>query len=264
MKIAVFGLGEAGSLISADLVAAGVTVSGYDPADVNTPIGVNRVAYPTETVLGADAVIALTQGAEAIGAIEQALQEIPSKALYADFSSNSPGIKQQLAAIAAQRGLDFSDIALLGTVPGKGLSTPALASGTGAGRFVALFTPLGMQVDKISDVAGEAAMRKLLRSVMMKGLAGCVIEAMRAAEKAGCQEWLWRNLADEITRADERLLSRLVRGSGTHAARRLHEMEASLVMLQEFGIDHAMTTGTVENLRRIPQIGLPKIPLLPD
>lgn len=264
MKIAVFGLGEAGSLISADLVAAGVRVSAYDPAEVATTEGVRRSAQAAEAVLDADAVIALTQGSESITALEQALQHIPQQAFYADFSSSSPGNKQRLAEIAAKRGLDFADIALLGTVPGKGIKTPALASGTGAERFVQAFSALAMPVSKVSDCAGDAAMRKLLRSVMMKGLAGCVIEAMRAAEKAGCAEWLWGNLADEITRADEKLLSRLVRGSGPHAVRRLHEMEASMAMLEELGVEPLMTRGTVENLRKIPQQGLPEIPVLAD
>ena len=39
-RICVFGLGEAGSLIAADLAAAGVEVHGYDPAGVATPPGV--------------------------------------------------------------------------------------------------------------------------------------------------------------------------------------------------------------------------------
>ncbi len=264
MKIAVFGLGEAGSLISADLAAAGAFVTGYDPAKVATPEAVSRVDTPTQAVPGADAVIAITQGSEAIGAIKQALAEVPANAYYADFSSNSPGAKMILAELAASRTLDFIDIALMGTVPGKGLGTPALASGSGVKRFVKSFSDLGMPVSEVSEVAGDAAMRKLLRSIMMKGLAGCVIEAMRAAEKAGCAEWLWGNLADEITKADERLLSRLVRGTGTHAARRLHEMEASLAMLKELGVDDVMTRGTVENLRRTPQQGLPHIPVLPD
>jgi 3-hydroxyisobutyrate dehydrogenase-like beta-hydroxyacid dehydrogenase len=121
-----------------------------------------------------------------------------------------------------------------------------------------------MPVNQVSEQAGDAALRKLLRSVMMKGLAGCVIEALRGAEQAGCAEWLWDNLADEITRADARILSRLVRGSGPHAVRRLHEMEAALAMLQELGVEPIMTRATVENLRHIPQQGLPQIPLLPD
>jgi 3-hydroxyisobutyrate dehydrogenase-like beta-hydroxyacid dehydrogenase len=264
MKISVFGLGEASSLISADLAAKGESVVGFDPARVPTPQGVARVDDPAQAVQGADVVIAITQGSEAIVAIRQALNDIPTNALYADFSSNSPRVKVTLADIAAGRSLDFVDIALMGTVPGKGIRTPALASGGGVKRFVAAFSELGMPVTEVSETAGEAATRKLLRSIMVKGLAGCLIEAMRAAEKAGCAEWLWNNLATEIATADESLLTRLVHGSTIHAARRLHEMEASLAMLEELGVDDVMTQGTVENLRRIPRQGLPWIPELED
>jgi len=264
IKIAVFGLGEAGSLIAADLVARGLQVSGYDPAAVKTPEQVKRVDQPAVAVADADFVIALTAGADALTAINQALAQIPRNALYADFSTNTAAAKRQMAAIAAAHGMRFVDIALMGTVPGRGLRTPALAAGDGATRFVESFAGLGMPVSSVSEQAGDAATRKLLRSVMMKGLAGTVIEAMRGAEKAGCADWLWSNLAEEITRADARLLSRLVRGTGQHAARRLHEMEAVASLLIDLGVEPVMTRATVENLRRMPEEGLPPIPDLPD
>ena len=115
----------------------------------------------------------------------------------------------------------------MSTVPGKGLRTPALAAGTGAAGFVRVFSALGMPVTMVSNNPGDAAIRKLLRSVAIKGLASVVIEAMRAAERTGCADWLWANLAEELTRADAAFLSRLVRGTGRHAVRRLHEMEAA-------------------------------------
>ena len=264
MKIGVFGLGEAGSLIAADLAAAGQEVTGFDPADVETPAGVTRVANPTGAVLDAEVVIALTAGADAREALTQALDQIPVQAIYADLSTNTAGEKQELARLASGRGFEFVDIALMSTVPGKGLRTPALASGRGAARFVSLFTPLGMPVTAVSERPGDAATRKLLRSVVMKGLAGTVIEAMRGAEKAGCAEWLWSNLADEITHADAVLLSRLVRGTQIHAVRRLHEMEASMALLRELAVEPLMTRGTVESLKKVPEEGIPDIPVVAD
>ena len=50
MKIPVFGLGEAGSLISSDLVSAGGDVWGYDPANGATPGGVVRLDTPAAAV----------------------------------------------------------------------------------------------------------------------------------------------------------------------------------------------------------------------
>jgi len=260
LNVAVFGLGEAGSLISADLARGGARVTGYDPADVKTPEGVIRFDNPAETVSNADVVMGLTAQADAIEAISQALDAIPPTAMYADLSTSSAALKKRLADIAQTRQLDFVDIALMMMVPGKGLRTPALASGTGAERFVRCFQPLGMPVEAISDEPGDAATRKLLRSVMMKGLASLVIEAMQAGHAAGCAEWLWQNLVEQLTVADEKMLSRLITGTGTHALRRLHEMETSMVLLQELGIEPIMTRSTVQSHKQVLKYGVPTVP----
>lgn len=263
LQIAVFGLGEAGALISADLAAGGATVAAFDPASVPTPLGVTRVDNPVDAVNRADVILAITSEADAVEAIGQALDAIHGATLYADLSTSFPGVKRELAAVAGSRKFDFVDVALMAMVPGNGLRTPALASGPGATRFVATFKPLGMPVEAISDSAGDAATRKLLRSVMMKGLASVVIEALRAGHAAGCADWLWKNIADQLTVADESVLRRLVSGTGVHALRRLHEMKASLALLNDLGIDPVMTRSTVESHQQVLDHGVPSIPQMP-
>ena len=256
----IFGLGEAGTIIASDLVAAGISVHAYDPAPVSTPAGVSRFEEPNQAVDGVDVVIALTASADAAAALAQSFEHLPPNALYADFSSGSAGLKRQLAEKMAQRNIDFADIALLAVVPGKGIRTRALASGTGADRFVEAFSPLGMPVESLGGKAGDAATRKLLRSVFMKGLAAVIIEAMTGAEQVGLSEWLWHNIVSEVTQADEQLLRRLVEGTELHAERRGHEMEASAALLRELDVEPLMTDSTVENLRKIMAEGLPAIP----
>ena len=80
MRIAVFGLGEAGSLIAADLVSAGVSICGYDPAPVKTPPGVARFDNPIDAVKNADVVMGITAQADAEHALRQALEAIPATA----------------------------------------------------------------------------------------------------------------------------------------------------------------------------------------
>jgi 3-hydroxyisobutyrate dehydrogenase-like beta-hydroxyacid dehydrogenase len=258
--VAIFGLGEAGSLFAADLSKLGIQVNAYDPACVETPANVKRYAKPGDAVTGAEVVLALTGGADAETALTQAIDEIPKTALYADLSTNSAAAKNTLADIAASRRLQFVDVAMMTTVPGYGLRTPSLASGEGASRYVELLGDLGVPVERVSEMPGDAATRKLLRSVIVKGLAGLLIEAIRAAEKAGCSEWLWENFARQFEIGDEDLLVRLVKGTEKHAKRRLHEMEACAALLEELGIDPLMTRGTVENLRRVPAEGIPDVP----
>ena len=260
MRFTVFGLGEAGSLIAADLATAGQAVRGYDPADVTTPAGVERFDDPHAAVAEADVVLALTAAADAPTALRQALDEIPGTAIYADVSTSSAAVKRMLGELAAARGLGFADVDLMSIVPGNGLRTPALASGPAAAALEAVLAPLGMPIEAVGEQAGDAATRKLLRSVVIKGLAALLIEAMHAADAAGFAGETWQNLVDQFAAADGPFLRRMVEGTAPHAVRRLHEMEAAAELLADLGVDPVMTRATVEHLRRVPTEGLPRLP----
>ena len=154
----------------------------------------------------------------------------------------------------------FVDVALMTAVPGHGLRTPSFVSGSGAERYAATLRPLGVPIEVVGERAGDASTRKLLRSVTMKGLAAIVIEALHAAERAGVAEWLWDDLVAEMESADAALLERLVHGTGVHARRRVHEMEASAALLTSLGVDPLMTRATIESLRRVAIEGVPDVP----
>jgi 3-hydroxyisobutyrate dehydrogenase-like beta-hydroxyacid dehydrogenase len=262
LRIAVFGLGEAGSNIARDLAERGLDMHAYEPRSVATPLGVNRHIDPSAAVTGVDAVFAFTSSADASGALEQAFDAIPTSALYADFSTASAGVKQKLAQRCALIGLKFADVAMMSPVPGKGMYTPMLVSGSGADQFMELFVPAGFVVEHSGDIAGTAATRKLLRSVVIKGFAALVIESMHAANAAGLGEETWDNLVEQFTAADGAFLRRIVEGTGTHSLRRLHEMEATAELLDELGVDPLMTGSTLESLRRVNRgWTLPDLPL---
>jgi 3-hydroxyisobutyrate dehydrogenase-like beta-hydroxyacid dehydrogenase len=260
VRVAIFGLGEAGSLFAADLTSLGVEVAGYDPAPVATPPHVRRVEDPNLAVVDVDLVLAMTAAADAPVALEQAITSISSGTVYADVATGSASLKASLAARAAEHGILFADVALMAVVPGNGLRAPALVSGPGAERYCDLMAPFGIRLETVGEVAGAAAARKLLRSVFMKGWAAVIIEAMRAGEAAGDADWLWRNIVGEIDAAGPELVARLVAGTGPHARRRLHEMEASAALLVELGVDPIMTRSTVESLRSVLTDGLPGLP----
>lgn len=262
-RIGVFGLGEAGSEIARDLAQAGTDVHAYDPADLATPSGVVRHDDPETAVSGADLVLAVTASADAAMALGQALHAMPGGTIYADMSTSSPELKLRLARVASNAGIDLVDVALMSTVPGKGLRTPALVSGPRAGNFVSVMRPLGMPVEAAGDRVGQAATRKLLRSVVMKGMASLIIESMRAAEAAGLAEETWENVISQLADADEALVRRLVSGTGPHALRRLDEMEAAVELLSSLGVDPTMTSATVASLRRVAINGLATLPQLP-
>jgi 3-hydroxyisobutyrate dehydrogenase-like beta-hydroxyacid dehydrogenase len=235
LRIALLGLGEAGSEIARDLVAAGADVRGYDPRPFSVE-GVQPRGSEAEAVADADVVLSVNSSHDAMTALENALPALAAGTLWADLNTASPGLKKALADRAAERDVPVVDVALMSPVPGKGLRTPMLVSGETADRYAELFAGLGADVAVQPGPVGTAISRKLLRSVFYKGLAAAVVEALRGAEAAGCADWLRGNIAAELAGFDERTLDRLVDGTHTHARRRADEMDAATEQLRELGV----------------------------
>jgi 3-hydroxyisobutyrate dehydrogenase-like beta-hydroxyacid dehydrogenase len=250
-KVAVLGLGEAGSVIAADLAEAGLKVDAWDPQPKCVPSGVNLTPTDQAAINGATVILSVNLAAVAADVARSALPALTQNQVYADLNTASPQTKREIAEILQSSGVLFADVALLAPVPGRGLRTPALVSGSGAQRFHDLLAPYGMPVTILDDQAGSAAARKLVRSVFMKGLAAVVIECLEVAERLGCEEWTREQLLTVIR--DERLIDRLVEGSRTHAARRVHEMEAVAELLTEIGVAPSMTHATIERLKKLTE-----------
>jgi 3-hydroxyisobutyrate dehydrogenase-like beta-hydroxyacid dehydrogenase len=245
MRTAVLGLGEAGRRYAADLAAAGWQVTGYDPAPLATPAGVRRAASLAEAVGQAELVLGLTGARFAVPVAEQAAADLPGQACYADFNSAAPAAKREVARALAGTGAEVADVAVLAPVPRLGAATPLLVSGPGADRVAAAFREVGAEVDVLAEPVGAAAGRKLLRSVFMKGLAAVVLEAVSAGAAAGCEDWVRAQMAAELGEHGPALVERLITGTKTHAARRLHEVEASRDYLAELGVRTSVCEATL-------------------
>jgi 3-hydroxyisobutyrate dehydrogenase-like beta-hydroxyacid dehydrogenase len=250
LTVAVLGLGEAGSLLASDLLAAGVTVRGYDPA-VPATGGIVQTGSEAEAAEGADIVLSVNSAKAAVDALRTGAPGVHGRAVWTDLNTASPGLKQQLAEIAAQRAITFADVAMMAPVPGRGLRVPMLACGDGAERLAAMLRPLGASVDVMAAPAGVAAGRKLLRSVFFKGMSAAIVEALAAGEAAGCADWLRQNIVDELTGADETTVDRIVKGTYQHAVRRTAEMEAATEMLTELNVPPSIADASRAVLQRI-------------
>lgn len=255
MRIAVLGLGEAGAIYAAGLVAAGCEVRAFDPVAASTPDGVDRRAEPEDAVDGAEVVLSLVGAVAAERAIGSVRDALTPSTVFADMNTGAPEQKRSLAATAEQAGAPFVDAAIMSPVPRAGLHTPLLASGTGAERFVEVVAGWGVPATYVGPEAGSAASLKLLRSVFMKGLAGLVFESLAAAERTGDASWLRAQIAAELGPDGEALVGRLVDGTRQHAARRVHEMEDVRRLLDGIDSPGWMTDGTLHWLHRIAEEG---------
>jgi 3-hydroxyisobutyrate dehydrogenase-like beta-hydroxyacid dehydrogenase len=250
MVVAMLGLGEAGGTLRADLRAVdGVTVRGYDPIAATAP----DVASAADAARGADVVVSLVTAAQAHAALESVLPVLGEGQLYADLNTSGAALKRELAQRVQPTGAAFADVALMAPVPGSGLRTPMLASGGGAEAFAARLRPLGAEVELGGVQPGDAAQRKLLRSVLWKGMSAVVLEALAAARAADCEPWMRDQIVTLFESADGALADRMETGSRTHAVRRMHEMEDVAAQLRELGVQPRVSEASVAWLRDLTQ-----------
>lgn len=234
---AVLGLGEAGSEIATDLLAAGATVRGFDPRDDRPPPqGALRCRSEAEAVEGAGVVLSVNSAHDAATALRNGITSLAPDALWADLNTASPRRKHDLESIARGEGRTLCDVAMMSPVPGRGVRTPMLVSGPGSEVFAGVMRPFGTPVEVVEGPPGAAAERKLLRSVFFKGLAAAVTEALAAARAAGLEGWMREHLRAELDATDASAVDRLERGSIIHARRRAEEMAAAADLLDDLNV----------------------------
>lgn len=248
VRIGIIGLGEAGSLIAAGLQAAGAEVTGFDPvvpANPAVPLAPDAAA----AVNGADIVISINSSTAARKVAEQVAPLLADGAVYADLNTGTPALKKSLAALFPD-GV-FADVAIMKPVPGLAEKVPMGVAGPGARRFVDLLEPLGMNLEYVSDVAGEAAARKLLRSILAKGMAAVLIDTLWAAERMGLQDWAYEEILREFDSTSAETAKRYITGTAQHVKRRQIEMMDVTEMLGEVGYQSTMVDGVALTYSRI-------------
>jgi 3-hydroxyisobutyrate dehydrogenase-like beta-hydroxyacid dehydrogenase len=251
LAVAVIGLGEAGSAIAHDLIKLDIQVQGWDPAPRGDVSRIPLAANCQAAVEHADVILSINVASVALAVARDALPVLHPGQIFADLNTSAPALKRELALLIEPTGAAFVDLALMAPVPGHGLRTPSLASGSGASAFIELFKPLGMPVTLVDEQAGSAAQRKLLRSIFMKGLAAAVIESTEAASRAGCLEWMRAEITHQLVTADAALLDRLIEGSRKHAVRRVEEMRAATDLLHDLDVEPRVSQAALGWLEKL-------------
>ena len=251
MRVAVLGLGEAGSIYAADLPQRGASVVGTDLHHAIAPPRVLLAPDVPQAVRGADIVLSLVGAGSAASVLDEALPEMRPGSVYADMNTSGPDDKRLLAAVAATRGIPFVDVAIMAPVPRARIDTPLLLSGSGVAQLRPYLERLRIPATEVGPEPGAAARLKLLRSVFMKGLAAVVVESVTAAKTLDAEHWLKEQIAAELGGSGRAAVDHLIEGTVKHAVRREAEMVDARELLDSLGAPHPMTDATIEWLSAI-------------
>lgn len=254
LRVAVLGLGEAGSHFANDLSQMGVIVTGYDPKPIrqlNDAVTVEKSNL--EAAQDADIILSVNLSSVSIRVAEEIKEVLKPHQFFCEMNTSGPEKKQKIATILAPCDAKIVDLAIMAPVPPKGILTPLLASGKFAGDFLTKINPLNLDISMVENgQIGDAATRKLLRSIVYKGIAAVICEATEAGKVFGMENYIRAQICSLIG-GDNDLINRFIEGSHTHAIRRMQEMEAVVEMLEAQGVEPIVTRATRNNLEKLSQ-----------
>lgn len=257
MRIGIIGAGEVGLTYARPWAAAGheVVLCDLKPSTAATAFaeqsGQDIRASVAELAPDCDVVVSCVFGSVSLVVAEQALEHMAREALYVDMTTADPALIRTAADSAAQRGIGYVDVAILGAIALTHAKTNLLGAGTGIDRALTLFSAIDAPLKPVEEgAAGDAAALKILRSVFTKGLEALTIECFMAAEKQGVSEKLHDALSDIDQASLRDFLGALIRTHVLHAPRRLKEVEEAERQLLAAGMPVAVLPGVKALFKR--------------
>ena len=269
MKLGFIGFGEVGSEMARGLKGAGVEgIVAYDVMQKDPDRGGRlrqRSEYAGATLLptpqavldAVDVVLVAVPGSGACAAARQLCPFLRPGMLYIDLTTASPGEKHEIDEAARDAGALFVDAAIMARVAIYKHKAPILASGNGTDLFIRLLAPYGMEIEKVSDVAGDATAIKFVRSIFSKGFPALMAEVLEAASVMKVEHLVLKSLSATMdAQPFEQVAKYHLTGSSIFAERHLHEMNSVVEMLESMQVNPVMTRATCERLKWLASMDL--------
>jgi 3-hydroxyisobutyrate dehydrogenase-like beta-hydroxyacid dehydrogenase len=260
-RIGFVGFGEAAQAFARGFREAGIAMATYCSGANNQPpytqsfrdraqsLGVSPVETLAELCSRSDLIFSAVTVSSALPVAASLAPELNGRHLLVDINASAPAVKRKTAEMVLARGSGYVDAAVMGAVSIYGHRVLIYASGPDAGRLHALATPHGMQIQVVGEQPGMAAAIKMLRSVVTKGMAELLAEAMMAAEKAGIADAAFRGICDPMDATTfSKFAVMCLTTDAIHAGRRAAEMEEVMETLREMGVAPLMAEATYRRL----------------
>ena len=268
-KISFIGFGEAAQAFVHGLsgVDHGAPMRAYDIksggpaardfADACARLGIGNASSNAEVCANADIIFSLVTADQAEAAAQEASEHSLNGALYLDGNSCAPETKCRSAECIDKAGGRYVDVAIMTPVHPKLHKSPCLLAGPHGEAARAAMADLGMDVTVAGGEVGDASMRKMIRSVMIKGLEALTLECFLAARKAGIEGELIISLEGSFPGFDwQRRAPYMIERALTHGVRRAAEMREVAQTLRDLNIDPHMVDATVERQHEAGHLGL--------
>ena len=273
--VALLGLGEAGTAIAEGLCGEGgwrAAEAGRQVIAIDVALGegargtaiatrANTLALPItrdygEALSSADLVISVVTGEDAPVAARMARTWLRPGTFYADFNAITGPQVKVVATELAPAGVNFVDVAVMGSFKAVGHRIPLVLSGPHADDLAAFAAAIGAPAKVLSDGIGDASAVKILRSILMKGIEALSVEFLVAARRQGLVDQVLDNLGDVDALGLAEFVKIMAITHLAHAKRRMEEMEKAIQNLDETGVPALMSEAIRRSHQRTVDAGL--------
>lgn len=268
MILGFLGFGEVGYYMSKGLKNAGFgKIVAFDKAFIDDgpfaktigsradEAGVELKQSLKEMLAQADVIISALPAKFSLGSAKEVLAFPLRAGLFVDVSTAKPDVKKEMEGLFKEKGVKFTDGAMLGPLPTYGHTVPILASGNGAADWAKMMTPFGMKIELAEGPAGAASSIKLVRSVFMKGLEALLVETFLFAKKSGAEDIVMESLAETLKVPFQNTAQRMIAADLVHAERRAFEVEESMELMKDLDIEPIMAEAVVKRLKKSAALG---------
>lgn len=271
LRLGMIGLGEVGFNISKGLKQAGVSqITGYARGPRNKPpyneafkrrvqdSGIELATNLQKVALNSDIIFSAVFPKSALDVTREIAPFLSPLQFFFDLNSSSPRDKQAGWAVMNERGVHYVDGVIMSGPLREQHHAQIFAAGIGAEELRDTMNTYGMEIRVVSNNVGDAALLKMIHSIITKGIQALLWESFLALHKAGLEPRVYdgiRNWVDEMglfARAD-----RLISHSAIHASRRAGEMEFVADTLRSLDITPIMTEATIKRLEWCAQFNFP-------
>ncbi|MFV3386750.1 DUF1932 domain-containing protein [Pseudomonas sp. NY15364] len=263
-RVGLIGLGEAGSIIAADLRGRGLDVQVYDRLIETAPgqclmlqraeqCDVRLCSSAAKACADTDLLISAVTAGQALSVAAQLAPEMRASQFYLDINSVAPATKQEAARLIEAGGASYVDAAVMAPIPPKRLATPMLLGGAQAVALSAALNHLGFHTRAVASAVGTAAAIKMCRSVMIKGLEALTAECLASARHYGAEEEVLASLQQSFPSMgwDGVLPDYLISRIAEHGRRRAEEMEEAAQTLIDANLSADLSQAIARSQRAL-------------
>lgn len=253
-RVAVVGLGNMGSGLAKNLIAAGFETTGFDidPAKLEAlrALGGRPAPSPREAAEGAEAAFVMVMdGAQAKAAIlgEDGLARgLRRGAIVVLTATVAPAEAREIAAMLARDGIDFVDSPVSGGFAGAQagtLTVMAAAPAAVLARAMPFLRAVGGDIHPVGEEPGTGQTVKACLQILHGAIFAATFEAAALAAKAGLRGQVLLDVISDSsagsragTTALGHILDRRFSATGSHISTMHKDLAIALELARELGV----------------------------